>query len=212
MNRKLIAGSILAVSVAAIGGILLYSGAGPQAAVASPAALSSAGAPTLGERDARVHIVEFMDPACETCADFYPFVKQMMQNQPGRIRLSVRHIAFHQGADEAVRMLEAARAQDKYFVALEALLAGQSRWVRNHRVVPGAVATVLQDAGLDMQRLRSDMESPEVAARIAQDLADARALGVSATPEYFVNGRPLPKFGYEELASLVKSELARAYR
>ena len=30
---------------------------------------------TLGRNDAKVIIVEFFDPACETCASFYPLVK-----------------------------------------------------------------------------------------------------------------------------------------
>lgn len=212
MNRKLLAAGIASLTIAAAGGILFYASGSSQAAVAAQSALASANAPAMGAAEARVHIVEFMDPACGTCAEFFPYVKRMMQDQPGRIRLSIRHVAFHPGADEAVRMLEAARAQDKYLVALEALLSGQSRWVRNHKVIPGAIAPVLQDAGIDMERLRRDMEAPEVTARMAQDLADARALRVTATPEYFVNGRGLPSFGYDELGALVKSELARTYR
>ena len=40
---------------------------------------------------------------------------------------------------------------------------------------------------------------------------DAKALAVTKTPEYFVNGRPLPQFGLKELQALVREELARAY-
>ncbi|NMG42229.1 thioredoxin domain-containing protein [Aromatoleum toluvorans] len=32
--------------------------------------------PTLGKADAPVVIVEFLDPACETCRAFYPRVKE----------------------------------------------------------------------------------------------------------------------------------------
>lgn len=42
-------------------------------------------------------------------------------------------------------------------------------------------------------------------------MADARALGVTKTPGFFVNGRPLPRFGLEELQTLVKEELRGAY-
>jgi protein-disulfide isomerase len=54
------------------------------------------------------------------------------------------------------------------------------------------------------------MTAPEFARVIAQDLDDARALGVSKTPEFFVNGRPLPSFGYDELKALVDKALAAA--
>ncbi|MGI9232054.1 MAG: thioredoxin domain-containing protein, partial [Woeseiaceae bacterium] len=39
------------------------------------AALASQNAPSYGDPNAKVHIVEFLDPACETCAVFYPMVK-----------------------------------------------------------------------------------------------------------------------------------------
>jgi len=72
---------------------------------ARQAALASEHSPTLGDPGAKVHIVEFLDPACGTCALFFPMVKQWMAEVPGEIRLSVRHVAFHSGSDYAVRIL-----------------------------------------------------------------------------------------------------------
>ena len=43
--------------------------------------------------------------------------------------------------------------------------------------------------GLDLARFEADLNSPEVAALVAKDQAEARALGVSGTPGFFVNGR-----------------------
>ena len=53
-------------------------------------ALASEHSPSIGDPGAKVHIVEFLDPACETCALFYPMVKGWINEAPGRIRLSVR--------------------------------------------------------------------------------------------------------------------------
>jgi protein-disulfide isomerase len=164
-------------------------------------------APSIGNTAARVHIVEFLDPACGTCAAFYPLVKKMMAANPADIRLSVRYAPLHQGSDEVVKMLEASRKQGKFWQALEALLAAQPDWVQNHRANPDLVWPVLARAGLDTERIRSDMQSPEVARVISQDVQDARTLNVTKTPEYFVNGRPLPSFGYEQLQTLVQDEL-----
>ena len=41
---------------------------------------------TLGSPDAKVTLVEFFDPACEACKAFYPFVKEMLAQQPGQIK------------------------------------------------------------------------------------------------------------------------------
>jgi protein-disulfide isomerase len=173
------------------------------------AALASEHSPSIGDPGADVHIVEFLDPACGTCALFYPMVKQWIAEMPGDIRLSVRHVAFHTGADYAVRILEASRKQDKYWETLEALLMSQRQWVENHVVQPDRIAAVIANVGLDMQKLMDDMNSVEVMQRIEQDKNDSVFLKVSATPEYFVNGRPLPSFGQQQLADLVREELGK---
>ena len=54
---------------------------------------------TLGSDDAKVYLIEFMDPACETCAAFSQFVKQIMNANPGKIKLVLRYAPFHEGAD-----------------------------------------------------------------------------------------------------------------
>ena len=178
-------------------------------APARQAALASQHSPTLGDPGAKVHIVEFLDPACETCALFYPMVKQWMAEVPGEIRLSVRHVAFHTGADYAVRILEASRKQDKYWQTLEALLASQREWTQHHTVQPKRIGPAIAGVGLNMEQLMVDMNAMDVLLRIEQDKKDAILLKVSATPEYFVNGRPLPSFGQQQLADLIREELSK---
>ena len=180
-----------------------------DATASRQAALASEHSPTLGDPAAKVHIVEFLDPACGTCALFFPMVKQWMNELPGEIRLSVRHVAFHSGSDHAVRILEASRNQDKYWQTLEALLASQNQWVQNHTVQPDRIGPAIAGVGLDMEQLTADMNSVQVMQRIEQDKKDSVVLKVSATPEYFVNGRPLPSFGQQQLADLVREELGK---
>ena len=175
------------------------------------AALASEHSPTMGNPAAKVHIVEFLDPACGTCAMFYPMVKQWMSEAPDELRLSVRHVAFHSGADYVVRILEASRNQDKYWQTLEALLASQSQWAINHAVQPDRVLPAIAAVGLNLDQLAADMNTADVLARIEQDKKDSILLKVSATPEYFVNGRPLPSFGQQQLLDLVREELQKAY-
>lgn len=168
--------------------------------------------PALGKADAKVHIVEFLDPACETCRSFYSRVKQLMAANPDRIRLSLRYAPFHAGSDYVVKLLEGARKQSKYWETLETLLTSQSRWVVNDTAHAELVWLQVQGLGMDLEQLRRDMEAPEIERLIAQDMADARALNVTKTPEFFVNGRPLPSFGYEQLERLVHESLAATYR
>lgn len=166
--------------------------------------------PTLGRDDAPVVIVEFLDPACGTCREFYPLVKKMMAANPDRIRLVLRFAPFHDGSDKVVAVLVAARKQGKFWPALEALLAAQSEWVLNHKPQVALIWRHLEGLGLNLEQLRAEMNAPETARMIAQDLEDARVLNVTQTPEFFVNGRPLPIFGYDPLQELVDKALASA--
>jgi protein-disulfide isomerase len=198
--------------IALVSTTLLYEGddqSSRSGDAARQAALASRHSPSLGDPAAKVQIVEFLDPACGTCALFFPLVKQWMAQVPGKIHLSVRHVAFHNGSEHALRILEASRNQDKYWETLETLLASQDQWVYNHVVQPDRIAPAIAGVGLDMARLTADMNSAEVTQRIAQDKQDSITLKVVATPEYYVNGRPLPSFGQQQLADLIREELGK---
>ena len=193
---------------------LLYNVEKEQPASQLPAADSAAlvrmHPPALGRADAPVVIVEFLDPACETCAAFYPLVKQILAANPDRIRLVLRYAPFHKGSDQVVAALEASRKQGKFWQALEALLATQADWTRNHAAQVERIWPHLERAGVNLQQLRRDMNAPEIISVIEQDLLDAQTLKVSKTPDFFVNGKPLPRFGYEQLKELVDAALLSA--
>ena len=204
--------AVLLVVVFAAGAFMFKQQQAQQAAALAAqnqAALVRADAPTFGNPQALVHIVEFFDPACGTCREFYPLVKALMGAHPDKIRLTLRYAPFHPGSDAVVKVLEAARLQGKFEATLEALFAGQDTWVINHAADVQRVGPLVQNLGLDMDRLQKDFSTPAVAALIARDLADANTLKVTMTPEYFVNGKPLPQFGFDELKKLVEDELAQ---
>lgn len=178
-----------------------------QLAAKNQISLVRADAPSFGNADAPVHIVEFFDPACGTCREFYPLVKNLMAAHPGKIRLTMRYAPFHPGSDQVVKVMEAARKQGQFQQTLEALFSSQTVWVQNHTAQADLIWSPLGGLGLDMERIKSDMNSPEIARTIAQDLADAKTMNVTMTPEYFVNGKPLPSFGFEQLQRLVDEAL-----
>jgi len=196
-----------------VGGTLAYNAAKPAASepisAANQAALVRAHSPTVGAAEAPVVIVEFLDPACETCATFYPMVKEMLAANPagfasccaGRPSTTVAGRRGHAGGGApAGQILARPRSA--------ARVAGRVG-ARPHAQVALAWKQ-LAGLGLNQEKLQADMASPEITQSIAQDLDDARALNVTMTPEYFVNGRPLPSFGYEQLKQLVDDALKQA--
>ena len=210
MNRKTLFISVagLLLLVFAVAGVLFQQSASESL---NQSALEREGAPIKGPHDAKVTIVEFLDPACGTCRDFYPLVKKLIDQYPGKVRAMVRYAPLHPGSDQVVKMLEAARYQGKFWQALELLLRSQNRWVVNHRSQPTQALAVLGVLDLDLQQFSADMKRPELIQAIQRDVQDGQTLNVRATPEFFVNGRPMPSFGYDQLSRLVKEAVADAY-
>lgn len=168
--------------------------------------------PVLGPQAAPVTIVEFFDPACETCRAFYPIVKNLMAQYPNDVRLVIRYAPFHQGSDRVVKLLEAAKSQGKYLAVLEVVLAAQPAWADHGQPNIETAFKVAEQAGLDMAKAHQDIEKPGMQALLQQDVEDLTALQVTKTPTFFVNGRSLPSFGPEQLAALVAEEVGKVKR
>ncbi len=216
-SKKLAVGGILILLVAAfLVGVGLYrkqtQSAQDETVRAEQTRLVRMHSPVLGRQGASVTIVEFFDPACETCRAFYPIVKNLLAKYPDDVRLVIRYAPFHQGSDQVVKLLEAAKRQGRYQPVLEAVLQAQPTWADHGRPNPDLTFEIAKAAGLDLERAREDMARPEMQALLAQDVEDLTALQVNKTPTFFVNGRSLPSFGPDPLAALVAEEVARAKR
>jgi len=162
----------------------------------------------VGKKEAKVQLVEFFDPACGTCAQFHPLVKEKIKKSNGNIKIVYRYAPFHKNSNYAVKMLEGARAQGLFMETLDFMFATQKYWVEHHVVNPQKLWRMLSKVeGLDMEKLGKFMNDPKSDEIIKQDLADAEKLKVTQTPEYFVNGKPLATFGLKNLMDLIDSAL-----
>ena len=165
----------------------------------------------FGSDDAKVYLIEFMDPACETCAAFSPFIKQIIDANPGKIKHVIRYAPFHHGADNFVKILEAAKKQGKYWETLDVMYKSQRYWASHSNPQPQRIWQFIPQAGVNVEQIRRDMNDPAIAKLIDQDLADAKTLNVRKTPGFFVNGKPLQTFGSRQLLQLVQDELLANY-
>jgi protein-disulfide isomerase len=194
----------------------------PAAPVAPPADLNPAlspesaarlvrdHSPVVGPAQAPVTIVEFLDPACEGCAAFSPIVKQIQLLYPNEVRVVVRFAAFHQGSDQAIRLLVAAQQQKKFESTLDALFERQQEWASHHAPNVAQAWEIAGASGVDLERARRDAKSAQADNVLNVDAGDIVALKVVQTPTFFVNGRSLTTFGPNQLMELVKQEVARA--
>lgn len=214
MNMKwVVVATVAAVMVAFIAAAVIFKEGAKQevtqALQTNSEALVRAHAPIFGNPAAKVTIVEFFDPSCETCRAFYPVIKGMINASFGQVRLVIRYAPLHQGSDTAIRILEAARLQGKYWEALEKALADQPRWAAHGNPQPDLIWESIAGIGLDLAKARADAANPAIGDLLRQDIADMKALKVDRTPGFFVNGTPLRDFGEAQLKELVKVEVKR---
>jgi protein-disulfide isomerase len=215
MTRNTIVVATVAAAVAVFGLASTFYNRNTAPPVAVEAALESTTlvrphSPIIGPAKAPVTIVEFVDPSCETCRAFYPIVKRIMAKHPEDVRLVLRYAPFHDGSDIAVKILEAARLQDKFVPVLDALFAAQPMWAIHGAPNLNAAWIAAREAGLDVERAKADAMKPEIDAVLKQDMADIQAVKISRTPTFFVNGKPLITFGPDELAAFVDAEVNAA--
>lgn len=163
--------------------------------------------PTLGAEQAKVTVVEFFDPECESCSAMFPIVKQVMSEFDGQVRLVIRYMPLHQNAAYASALLEAARLQNKYWEYLELVMMRQPEWASHTAPRPELLLTYAPMVGLNVDQLKADSTSAEIRMRITQDEQDGNALGANRTPTFFINGRPLMRLGYNELRDAIQAQL-----
>ena len=151
-------------------------------------------APVMGNPEGDVTVVEFFDYNCPYCRRSMPELTGLLDGD-GNVRLVLREWPIlGEGSVFAARAALAAREQGKYQEMHEALMALQQ---------PAEEVSVLRVAevlGLDVDRLKADMQSPEIEEHIATSMRLAETLGFSGTPSFVVGDELIA--GYVEQAVL----------
>ncbi len=160
-----------------------------------------------GPSTAKVTIVEFSDFQCPFCARVNPTLEQLLRDYPHDVRILFRHnpLPFHDHAALAAEAAVAAERQGKFWEMHDKLFAEQSDLDR-----PALERHALQ-LGLDLTTFRAALDTHAGQARVDDDLAVGRQLGVRGTPTFFIDGRPV--LGAQPLAAfkqIIDDELARA--
>lgn len=184
---------------------------------AASASLIREDSPSLGPADAKVTLVEFYDPECESCAAFAPVVKKILKDYDGKIRLVARYMPLHPNSLTAATFTEAAGEQGKYWEAQDLLFRKQGEWGTVHGAPPDAPKPNInklfdgyaRELGLDMDKAGKSISEKRFDTKIERDRRDGQSLGVRRTPTFFVNGRELARFSETDLRSLIEEEMKK---
>lgn len=143
-------------------------------------------APVRGNPSGDVTLVEFFDYRCPYCRQVEPFLQALIKNDHG-LRVVVKEFPILGPASVyAARLALAAYKQGKYEQFHDAVMSKRSNFDE------ATLLKLAEEAGLDLARLKTDMNSPEVDAEIRRTTVVARALRLSGTPAFIVGTELIP--------------------
>ena len=143
-------------------------------------------ADTAGNPNGDITVVEFFDYNCGYCKRGLHDVIKLVESDP-KVRVVFKELPIlSKGSEEASRVAIAAGKQGKYWDVHRAMLEAKGQMNEANAL---AIATKL---GLDIEKLKKDMASPEVDAEIKKSEALAKKMGVNGTPHFLVGDRAIP--------------------
>ncbi|NJK89925.1 MAG: thioredoxin domain-containing protein [Myxococcales bacterium] len=154
------------------------------------------GRPTLGAAEPEIELIEFADLTCQFSQMERIIVNQLLESYGDRVSFTFRH-AFDPKDEDAMmaaKALEAASLQGAHWPALETL------FVHREIISKDIVDREMRRLGLDIERFWRDFDSDAVTTAVDRDLADSIKFGVTGTPTFYMNGKPIrgaftrPKF------------------
>ena len=154
-----------------------------------------------GNPNGDVTLVEFFDYRCGYCKQVAGAVAAAV-SEDGKVRLVHKQLPILGPASVlAARAAVAAQSQGKYALFHDALMA------ERRQLDEAGLVDLAKRVGLDGDRLRRDMMSPETEARIQKSVTLAQSLDIRGTPAFVIGGELIP--GAVDAATL-KGLIAKA--
>jgi predicted DsbA family dithiol-disulfide isomerase len=163
-------------------------------------------APARGKETAPVTIVEFSDFQCPFCARARPAVNRVREVYGDKVRFAFRHfpLNFHPQAEKAGEAVACAREQGRFWEMHDRL------WANPGKLQPAELKEHAAAIGLDAAAFGQCLDSGRYAGLVRKDVELGARYGVSGTPAFFVNGRPLVGAQpFESFAQVIDDELQR---
>jgi protein-disulfide isomerase len=163
-------------------------GQGADNLLAEAAVLRDPDLPTSGTVNGDLSIVEYFDFNCPYCRKLAPELAQVVADD-GKVRLVYKDWPILGPVSiVASRMALAAKYQDKYVAAHDALMGTASR------LTEPRIKELLASAGVDVDRASRDLKinAKTIDAILARNNAQARAFGFNGTPAFIIGKFRVP--------------------
>ncbi|HEU4514273.1 MAG TPA: thioredoxin domain-containing protein [Nocardioidaceae bacterium] len=148
----------------------------------------------LGEPDAPVVMINYSEFQCPFCGKFArdtepTLVEEFVED--GTLRIEWRDFPYlGPESTTAAQAGRAAGAQGKFWEFHDAMFADQQP-PNSGNLTEEYLVGVAEQIGLDTKKFRKDMSSAWAADAVAKDFDEGQQIGVTGTPAFLVNGRPI---------------------
>lgn len=188
------------LAVVLIGGSIWYSGAAAEKNNEGVAFTPH----TKGNSEATVTLVEYSDFQCPACAAFQQILSEVLAEYGDSLRFEYKHfpLPIHKFAEPAARAAEAAGQQDAFFPFHDLLFENQQTWTRSANPT-AQFLEYAEQLGLDITLFKKHMNASLVREKVQTEAKEARALGLTGTPTFFLNDERMVFSTYDEFRNQI---------
>jgi len=216
MSKQFMA--ILAAIIVILGGIFYFSG--HKSNGGNGGSSKSSSQPTShveGSTSSGVKLVEYGDYECPYCGQFYPVVKQVVDQYKDKIQFQFSNLPLsqiHKNAFAGARAAEAAALQNKFWEMHDKLYENQdpngaSGWVASSDPLNQYFTGYASSIGLNVTQFKQDFASTKVNDAINADIAAFKKTGLDeSTPTFFLDGKQIhPGYSATDFQKAIDAEL-----
>jgi protein-disulfide isomerase len=164
-------------------------------------------APVGGNPNGDVSLVEFFDYRCPYCKQVEPALESLLR-QDRDLRMVYKEFPVLGPASvTAAKAALAAQKQGKFAAFHRAMMGLKGQ------IDDAAVFAVASSAGLDVGRLKRDMQAPAIEHVLKANFALADALGIDGTPGFVIGDQIVPgAIGLDDLKQLIAATRKKEQR
>lgn len=157
-----------------------------------------------GSESAAVTLTEYSDFQCPACAAFQPVLADVKSQFADSVKIEFKHfpLPIHTYAELAASAAEAAGQQDAFFEYHDLLYKNQQDWSNS----PNPSAQFIQYANelsLDIDQFKRQMNASVIKDKVRTESKEARDLGLTGTPSFFLNGERMTIQTYEDFINQI---------
>ncbi|MDP2744345.1 MAG: thioredoxin domain-containing protein [Dehalococcoidia bacterium] len=145
-----------------------------------------------GSPDAPITIVEYSDFQCYFCQKFALTTMRQLDEAyvaAGKVRFVYKHFIGYGDESLLAAIASELAAEQNKFWPFHDLLMQMRASPKKEDLTAARLRSLAQEVGLNMEAFDSGLHSGKYREKVMRDDAEARTLGISATPTFVINGK-----------------------